>query len=269
MADWTIDGPQDLTLDGVREVRVRLVAGEVDITATDGAARLEVHKVEGDALTVSLVDGVLDITHPDLTWGGLLSFVKHRGHRSAAISLAMPSSAPLSLGVVSASAVVSGLTGTTSVRSVSGDVTLDGISADVEAETVSGDLEAVALSGDLDFKTVSGDLTLAGGSSGRVRAKSVSGDLTLDVDLSPGGEVRADAVSGDVTMRLPDDLSTTVDVGSVSGTLTSAYGGLSEGRAPAKRTLTGVIGTGAGEVRVRTVSGDVSLLAGASPRPTP
>ena len=261
MAEWTIDAPQELTLDDVREARVRLIAGEVSVTATDGPARLEVHDIEGDGLRVTLVDGVLEVTHPELTWGGLLSFATKRGRRSAVVSLAIPAAVALRLGVVSASAVVTGLTAATEVRSVSGDVTLDGISADVAAESVSGDLEAVSLTGDLDMKTVSGDLTLAGGTSRTVRVKSVSGDITLDVDLSTGGELRADAVSGDVAVRLPDSLSAKVDVVSVSGSLSSAYDDVAESRSPGKRSMSGVIGDGASQVRIRTVSGDASLLS--------
>ena len=93
--------------------------GEVAITATDGPARLEVHKVDGDGLFVSLVDGVLEITHPDLTWGGLLSFVTHRGHRLGGALPRHAGERAAEIGVVSASAVVSGLTASTSVRSVS------------------------------------------------------------------------------------------------------------------------------------------------------
>lgn len=161
---------------------------------------------------------------------------------------------------MNATAVVSGMTGPTGVRSVSGDVTLDGITADVTAETVFGNLDAASLTGDLHFKTVSGDLTVAGGGGHRVRAKSVSGDVTLDVELTGDGELRADTVSGDVMLRF-GDVSAAVDVISVSGRLTSAYDGLQHGRGAAKQTLTGTIGSGAGQVRVRTVSGDVALLS--------
>ena len=261
MPGWTVEDPQEISFDDVREVRVRLVEGEVNVTATDGSTRLEVHKIEGEPLAVSLHDGLLEIGHADLTWGGLTTFVTHRRRHYAAISLSMPESAPLRLGVVSASAVVTGLTADTSVRSVSGDVTLDGITGDVEAESVSGSLEALAITGPVHFSTVSGALTLARARSQRVRVKSVSGDLSVDVVLEAGGQLRADAVSGAVHVSLADPVDATVEVSTVSGRLTSAYDGLREDRSPGRRTLRGRLGGGSGEIRVRTVSGDASLLS--------
>jgi len=259
MERWTVDRPAAIELGDVDMVRVRLVAGHVDVMGTDGPVRLEVHSVEGRPLDVRLESGELTVAYDELTWQGLLSWL-HADRRSARISLAVPRRCPVELGVVSASAVVSGIAGPTSVRSVSGEVTLDGLAEAIDAQTVSGDLETRRLAGELRFQTVSGDLTVAEGISGALRAKTVSGNLTVDLDLAPDGELRLDSVSGDVTVRLPADAGLEVDVKSTSGDLGSAFAGLHHERRPGRVSLEGTVGDGRGRLRTRTVSGDVAVL---------
>ena len=263
MTTWEISEPTTIDLDDVRALRLRIVAGDVSVTATDGPARLEVHAVEGVPLKVDLVDGTLTVTYDDLSWSGLLDWLtgKARGRRAVSLALAVPPECEVELGTVSADAVVSGITSPTSVRSVSGEITLDGIGGEISAKTVSADVEALALAGDLRFDTVSGDLTVAGGQTGSLQAKTVSGDITLSLDLDTGGEVKVTSVSGDVVLRLNHDVGAKVRIDSVSGRLRSELDGLSSDAGPGRKRLEGAVGDGAGGVRVKTVSGDVSLLS--------
>jgi hypothetical protein len=263
MTNWEISEPTTLALDDVRALRLRIVGGDVSVTATDGPARLEVHSVEGPPLMVDLVDGTLTVTYDDVSWGGILDWLtgKSRGRREVSLALAVPPECDVQLGTVSADAVVSGITRPTSVRSVSGEITLDGIGGEISAKTVSADVEALALAGDLHFDTVSGDLTVAGGQAGSLAAKTVSGDITLSVDLDSGGQVDVTSVSGDVVLRLNHDVGAKVRIKSVSGRLRSELDGLSTENGPGRKRLEGAVGDGAGAVRVKTVSGDVSLLS--------
>ena len=130
-------------------------------------------------------DGTLTVSYEDLSWDGLLGWL--RPDRTAAtITITVPKECPVQLGVVTAGAVVSGISAATSVKSVSGAITLDGVTGAVDARTVSGDIEAQGLGGTIGFNSVSGDLTLADGSVDRLDAKTVSGRVT------PGGHrVRA------------------------------------------------------------------------------
>jgi hypothetical protein len=260
MDSWTIEEPTELALGAVESVKIRLVAGHVDVVGTDGEARLEVTELVGPPLIVTLEDGRLVVTYDDLSWQGLFSWGRLHRRRTAVLSLAVPHSCPVQLGVVSASAIVSGMSGETSVRSVSGDVTLDGVSAAVSANTVSGNVETEALDGPLHFKTVSGHLTIAHGSTGQLRAKTVSGDVTADVDLSPGGRIGIESVSGDVRLRLAESVGAKVDLASISGHLDSAFEGLDSGERPGRRSRRGAIGDGSGSIHARTVSGSVALL---------
>ena len=258
MTRWELAEPTTIDLEGVREVRVRIVAGNVDVTGTDGASRLELTAIKGQPLVVELDNGVLTVAYDDLSWKSLLGWTFGRD-REASLSLAVPPDCPVELGVVSASALVSGMTAPTRVRSVSGEVTLDGLSSRVRAQTVSGDLNTQALDGSLEFETVSGELTVAGGTCESVRATSVSGEIALDVDSA---DIRAQSVSGDVLVRLPSGTGLTVEVSSVSGRLDSGFDGLvTDGSKPGKRRLEGRIGDGSGRLRVQTVSGGVAVLA--------
>jgi Putative adhesin len=267
VTQWRIDTPQSLDLEGVRRLNVRMVAGSIDVVgsseaAATGGAHLEVSEIDG-ALTVTLEGDTLTIAHEKLTWTGLLDWVgNHKA--SAVISVSVPDACPVELGVVSADAVVSGITADTKVKSVSGNVTLDGVNADISAQTVSGDLETRHLEGKLRFTTVSGDLTVVDGSSSQVKAETVSGDITLDLDVASGARLDLNSVSGDVTLRLPESANLQVEVKTLSGSLDSAFSGVTRDGKPGRSTLRGNIGTGDGFLQAKTVSGDVTLLRRAS-----
>jgi len=267
VTQWRIDTPQSLDLEGVRRLNVRMVAGSIDVVgsseaAGNGGAHLEVSQLDG-ALTVTLEGDTLTIAHEKLSWGGLLEWVgNHKA--SAVVSVSVPDACPVELGVVSAEAVVSGITADTKVKSVSGNVTLDGVRADISAQTVSGDLETRRLDGSLHFQTVSGDLTVVDGSSSRVKAETVSGDVTLDLDVTDGARLDLSSVSGDVTLRLPESAGLQVEVKTMSGSLDSAFDGVTREGKPGKSTMRGSLGSGDGFLRAKTVSGDVTLLRRAS-----
>lgn len=241
-----------------------MVSGSIDVVgrtedAESGAAQVEVSDLDGP-LTVTLEDGTLTIVHERLTWGGLFDWVGNR-RAAATVSVSVPHTCPVELGVVSADAVVSGIQAPrTAVKSVSGDVTLDGVRSDITAQTVSGDLETRQLAGTLRFTTVSGELTVVDGSSDRVKAETVSGDLTLDLDLLAGGRIDVSSVSGDLTLRMPEDVGMTVDVKTMSGSLDSAFDGVRHERKPGKQTMQGSVGSGDGRLNAKTISGDVTLL---------
>ncbi|MBB0228933.1 hypothetical protein FOE67_05235 [Streptomyces calidiresistens] len=248
----------------VEEVQFRLVNGAVNIVGTTGApgAALEISEVKGAPLRVTREGTRLVIGYDDVPWQGFLRFFD-RGipERRAVVSLSVPAAARLNIGVVGAGAVVSGLTGDTCVRSVSGDVTLVGPTGAVRAETVSGSLEAESLTGDLRFTTVSGDLTLVGHAGRSVRADSVTGGALIDLVPVPGErEVRLHSVSGELAVRLPEQPGATVGAHTTTGALSSEFPALTTERQWGSHRLTGTIGTGAGSVRLHSVSGAIALL---------
>jgi len=259
MARWTIEAPTSLEFDDVTGLRVRLIAGSVAVLATDGKPSLDVSSVEGDPLTVTYEGGVLTIAHENLSWEGLLKWLRPQRH-SATVTVTLPRKCPTQVGVVSATAVMSGISSRASVKSVSGGITLDGVTGDVDANTVSGALEAQGINGKLNFNTVSGDLTLADGWLERLDANGVSGDVTADIDLDPLGGMQVTTVSGEVTLRLPAEVDARVHLLSVSGEVRSEFAELRYASAPASRSVSGSLGAGSGHVSVTTMSGRVILL---------
>lgn len=265
---WRVEKPQSIDLEGVRGLKVRMVGGSVDVVgrtedAESGAAQVEVSEVKG-VLLVTLDGNVLTVAHERLTWGGLLDWPGNR-KASAVVSISVPADCPVELGVVSADAVVSGMSADrANVKSVSGSITLDGVRSDIVAQSVSGDLETRQLAGTLDFTTVSGDLTVVDGSSDAVKAETVSGDITLDLSLAPGGRISTSSVSGDVMVRMPDSTGLSVTFTTMSGSLTSNFDGMRSERRPGRSTMSGQLGSGGGELSAKTVSGDVTLLRRAS-----
>jgi Putative adhesin len=261
MPRWTIDAPTTLDFDGVAALRVRIISGSVAVLSTDERPCLDVANLAGQPLLVSYEAGILTVTYEDLTWDGLLGWLRPQRH-SAAITITVPKDCPIQLGVVNASAIVSGISAKTSVRSVSGNITLDGVTGTVEAKTVSGDIEAQGIDGRIGFNSVSGDLTLADGTVHHLDAKTVSGRITADIDLEHGGGLRVGTVSGAVAIRLPAQTSTRVDLRSTTGRVLSEFSGLQSSNGPGANALTGTLGAGddTGRLSITTMSGQVTLL---------
>lgn len=259
MARWTIDTPTSLTFDGVVALRVRLVSGTVAVLAAEDAPRVDVESVTGQPLLVTHDAGILTVTYEDMTWDGVLGWLRPQRHQ-ASVAITVPKECPTQVGIVNAAAVVTGMSARTSLKSVSGGITMDGVTGNVDANTVSGDLEAQDVDGDVRFKSVSGDLTIAGGSLKRLDAKTVNGRITADIDLAPASAVQAASVSGDVALRLPATVSARIDLRSASGRVETSFDGLASTRKPGTTSLAGTLGTGDGRLTVSTMSGTVTLL---------
>ena len=99
-AQWTIQAPTSLDFDDVTGLRVRLIAGSVAVLATDGKPSLDVSSIEGEPLTVTYEGGLLTIAHENLTWEGLLKWLRPQRH-SATLTVTVPRKCPTQVGVVS------------------------------------------------------------------------------------------------------------------------------------------------------------------------
>ncbi|MFF4697127.1 DUF4097 family beta strand repeat-containing protein [Streptomyces chattanoogensis] len=262
--EWSISAPDKLEFtEPVKALNVRTAGGTVNVVGTPdgGPARLEVSEIDGEPLTVTYEDGTLTVAYDDLPWKGFLKFLDRKGWRHrAVVSVTVPAAARVEVGVVGASAVVSGISGRTDLRGVSGDSTLVGLSGAVRAETVSGSIEAQGVTGDLRFHSVSGDLTMIDGGGGGVRADSVSGDMTLDLDpVAKGADIQLTTVSGEIAIRLADPADARVEANTTTGSVANAFDDLRvSGWGP--RQITGTLGAGTGKLKATTVSGSLALL---------
>lgn len=156
------------------------------------------------------------------------------------------------------------------VNTVSGACTLPNLSADkVNVGTVSGAMEITYASvgslrvdsisgpcrvggviGTLKLGTVSGHLHAACAAAETVSCNSVSGKIELVFTSCPR-TLTADTTSGDVSIALPLNADCRIELETVSGHLRH------DGKIAADKRL--VLGAGAGEFRISTVSGSVDV----------
>jgi hypothetical protein len=265
MATWTVDSPHRLTLDEpVTELEVRLIAGRLNVVATDGPARVDISRIGSRPVIIEHRDGVLSVRHEHPPrFPGLLWWLRQLGRRFRAdVSIAVPTDVPADLALVSGSLVASGLRRQTRADVTSGRITLMGVHGRTRAKIISGPVEALGIAGDLDLETVSGEVVIADSAAGTVRAHTVSGEITCDLDNPRGGDIQLSTISGAITVRVREDSDLTVRLHTTSGRITSGFPQVPE-RAGfgGMRSSEGVIGAGGGTLWASATSGSIALLA--------
>jgi Uncharacterized conserved protein len=218
---WLVNPGESKTIDleVVRKLKVGLIAGQVDVIGHDEpGARVEVHSVWGKELKISIDGDELEVDHPQLRWDNFIDvFRTWSGKARADVSILVPRDVALKLGVVSASALVSGLTTDAKLSTVSGDVTVDGVAGDLDLNSVGGELSVRGHRGSISAHTVSGDV-MATGELQKFRVDSVSGNVFLDIDGIPDA-INSSTVSGDLTIRLDEGVGARYRMNTVSGSL--------------------------------------------------
>ncbi|WP_022908413.1 DUF4097 family beta strand repeat-containing protein [Curtobacterium sp. B18] len=216
---WLVEEPKVIDTGIVRRLRVGLAGGQVDVVAHDEpTARIEVHSVSGKPMKIELDGDTLTIDHPQVRWDDPIGFLKSfRGKAHADVSVLVPRDAIVTLGVVSAGALLSGTNRGATLNTVSGDVVVDGVAGDVTVNAVSGTTTIRELDGALTVHTVSGDV-VATGAIPRFQADGVNADVVLDLHGTPD-QARVNTVSGSVSVRLEDGVPYRCTVSTASGKL--------------------------------------------------
>ncbi|HKU29154.1 MAG TPA: DUF4097 family beta strand repeat-containing protein [Arthrobacter sp.] len=220
--NWTVTGPQTIDVDGVRSLKLGIVKGRFDVVTHDEATtRVEISEIAGDPLSVTLIDGRLEVRHqlhgPQGWFRNLMGTVNNTSTNTVVISIALPVGVDVEAGTVSGDGMVSGVEGNIRLNTVSGSVLADGTHGELHVNTVSGEVIARNHDGVMTAKSVSGEVT-ASGDFKNIRATTVSGDLSFDLH----GYTRdfgGNSVSGDITIRLPRDIGVDVTAKSASGTV--------------------------------------------------
>jgi len=164
-----------------------------------------------------------------------------------------------------------------SARTLSGDIDAIGIIAPSRWQSASGNIRLGAEGGPVTIETMSGDALVdargplsvtARTVSGAVRVRApqitvldvatTSGDITVEALLDAGAVHSVTSVSGD--LRLSTGSEVTVALQSVAGDIRAALPHRVDG-ARGRRTV--VVGSGRVRVEVKTMSGNVKLMAGA------
>ncbi len=253
-----------IDIETVRKLKVGLVGGQIDVVAHDEpGCRIEVHGVTIKDLRIEVTGDTVEIDHPQLRWDNFLEVFRNfgAGGPKAEISVAVPRSVALNLGVVSASALVTGLMTDTKLNTVSGDIIVDGHDGDIIVNAVSGDVQVRALVGQFNANSVSGDVA-ATGSIDRATVDTVSGSVLIDT-AGLVSAIALNTVSGNATVRLDEGLPTNYVVRSVSGRV-QLDGVVRSGQGTGPTTnYTGSAGELSGmfaDLRANSVSGDITVL---------
>ena len=253
-----------IDIETVRSLKVGLIGGQIDVIAHDEPGmRIEVHSVTIKDLRIEVSGDVVEIDHPQLRWDNFLEVFRNfgSGGPKAEISVAVPRAVALTLGVVSASALVSGIREDARLNTVSGDIIVDGIRGDLVVNAVSGDVQVRELVGALSANSVSGDVA-ATGEIRKATIDTVSGAMLVD-SSGPINQIGLNTVSGNATIRLDETLPANYVVRSVSGRV-QVDGVVRSGLGNGPTTnFTGSVGELSGsfvDVRANSVSGDVTVL---------
>lgn len=250
-----------IDLESVRKLKVGLVGGQIDVVAHDeSGVRIEVHGVTIKDLRIEATGDVVEIDHPQLRWDNFLEVFRNfgSGGPKAEISVAVPRSIALNLGVVTASALVAGIGNDARLNTVSGDIIVDGLEGDLTVNAVSGDVQIRGLVGTLGANSVSGDVAVAG-SIRKATIDTVSGAMLVDA-TGPVSQVSLNTVSGNATVRLDETLPANYALRTVSGRV-QVDGVVRSGSGPTN--WTGSAGELSGmfaDIRANGVSSDVTVL---------
>ncbi len=275
---WLVQPGQTRVIDieNVRKLKVGLVGGQVDIVAHDEpGVRIEVHGVTVKDLRIEATGDTVEIDHAQLRWDNFLEVFRNfgSGGPKAEISVAVPRGTEVNLGVVSASALVSGLATDLRVSTVSGDVIIDGLAGDLSVNAVSGDVQVRGLEGALSANSVSGDVA-ATGTIRKASIDTVSGDMLVDSTGSIHA-VTLNTVSGDASVRVDEGLAANFVLRSVSGRVTVDGIKRSSSTPTNYSDTVGELSGSFVDIRANSVSGAITVLrravdpVGADEAPTP
>jgi DUF4097 and DUF4098 domain-containing protein YvlB len=166
----------------------------------------------------------------------------------------VPTGAILSVRSASGEIEVAGIVGEVELQSVSGDVVGRDVRGPVRLRSVSGDCTLEQCAGPLEANAVSGDLTFHGCAWPSAHVRTISGDVDAEVRLEGRGPVIVNTVSGDFQLATPSAMEVAFDT--TSGDLDAP--GMVVAKV-SRRSYVAKLGEGGADVRVHTVSGDVTL----------
>lgn len=260
---WLIAPGEERVIDIAQATRLKvgLVGGQVDIVAHDEPGiRIEVHGVTTKELRIESDGNEIEIDHPQLGWDNFLEVFRNFGSGGprAEVSVAVPRSIALNLGVVSAGALISGLTNDARLNTVSGDLIVDTHTGDLTVNSVSGDVQVRGLTGGVGANSVSGDVAITG-SVRKATVDTVSGAIMVDA-TGAVNTINLNTVSGASTVRLEEPLPANYVLRSLSGRM--LVDGVDRGNT-GPTNYTGSTGELAGsfvDVRANSVSGAITVL---------
>jgi DUF4097 and DUF4098 domain-containing protein YvlB len=147
------------------------------------------------------------------------------------------------------------------ISSVSGDVDVSSVAGDLTAKSVSGNVMVRNITGAVRATSVSGNVNV-GEINGTATAKSTSGNVEVEIlQLSGTQDMDFGSVSGNVRVKLPASIDAEVKMSTLSGGLKTDFPlTIEEPEHGPGRKATGRLGGGSRQLKLSSVSGNVSLL---------
>jgi hypothetical protein len=140
-------------------------------------------------------------------------------------------------------------------NTVNGDVSVERVTSDVRAATVNGRVRVSQAAGPVRARTGNGDINVDT-RGGPVSAETVNGSVHASFANQGNGDMRFGTVNGDIDITGPSSLNADVQISTVNGSISSKYP-LDFSRD--RRSASGTVGSGGGQLRATTVSGSVTL----------
>jgi DUF4097 and DUF4098 domain-containing protein YvlB len=250
-------------------VALRAQSGLVELTAEERATvEVDVQPFDGDDAALEAAGGTRVVLEGDT----LLIRVPGGEHSTwrrtpkLRIVARVPTGSALAAKTAAAPVRAAGRWSDVEVKVASAEVHVEEATGDVTLDSAGGDLSIGPIGGSLRIKSASGNLRV-GDVTGDVKAETASGAIRID---SVGGSVRAGTASGDIEIgqlrRGQASLTTAsgdVRVGVASGSALWMDLNSVSGRSITDLTSHGDVPPTDGpvelELRVRTVSGDISI----------
>lgn len=145
------------------------------------------------------------------------------------------------------------------VHASSGSIVLKDIEANIDAETSSGNISIDNSQGNISASCSSGDIKILGAQGAVESIRTSSGRIYVEFEEvdEDASQMSLQSSSGDISLFLPADIDAEVDIRTNSGRISTDFRITVEGFE--KNELQGTIGAGGILIRLRAISGDVSL----------
>jgi hypothetical protein len=264
------------------EVDVSNVSGSIVISGWDRPEVSVTADLPSDSQRVKVITGRghtrVCVSYGDSNGCNATGWSGDRG--SVRLEIQVPRDSELDVSAVSADIASHGVSGTQRLQTVSGDIDaelgsgndeVNSVSGTVElhgsgqdgtlhAASVSGDLRVTNVAGELEARTVNGTLTAELSPARLVRLNTTSGDIELSARLASSGTIETETVSGDQKIAVSAPAGYSYEAKTFSGDITDCFGQRPDRSeyGPGSR-LDGTRRGGSGQVRIQSMSGDVSL----------
>ncbi len=170
------------------------------------------------------------------------------------LEVRIPKDMPVKIETDSASVLVSNYRGDLEAASTSGNITIEQTTGRMTLRSNRGNIIVRESSGVVGAVGNYGALTMQN-VSGETAASTIMGNIMFDGSIQMGDMVRLEADHGSISVNLKPDSALSLQVRSTSGDVACILPGVTS----STRTCDGEIGSGGGNLSIRTVSGAVTL----------